>query len=319
MPRSSSPTPSSSRVGGQALQTGVLMCTPTHWAMALRMPDATIVREVHERHSALRAVARIPFLRGVIALYDALVLGVRATLRAGRLDAQASEGSEDVADLYESKLTIALLVGFGVAIMASVFYLLPMGISSLAYEYLPQSAVSFVGVEKLVKLTILLAYVTALFRSPLFDDMLRYHGAEHKAIACHEAGLDLTTENAQSCGRLHPRCGTSFLLLSVLVGFLVFLPLGILPVPLMIVSRIVGIPVIAGITYEVQRLAAAHPRARWSRALSWPGYQLQRLTTKEPGDHHVEVAIASLQAALHPARVTASESSSAPMPALARA
>src|SRR6185295_13278550 len=148
---------------------------------------------------------------------------------------------------------------------------------SLFKDALPNSVV-FVVVEKLIRIAIFLGYLWLISRMHALRRVFEYHGAEHKTISCYEAGLELTPENAQRFSRLHPRCGTSFLLIVMIVAIFIFSPLGLLPWWALIVSRILGVPIIVGISFELIKLAGKHRRRGWVKALIWPGMQLQRLT-----------------------------------------
>jgi uncharacterized protein YqhQ len=147
-----------------------------------------------------------------------------------------------------------------------------------------------------LRTTIFVGYLAALSRLPDLRRLFEYHGAEHKAIACHEAGAPLEPAVAQRFPRLHPRCGTTFLLVVMVVAVLVFAPLGLLPWPLLLASRILGVPLIAGLSFELIKWAARNRGRRWVRAVMWPGMQLQRLTTREPDPAQLAVAIAALDA-----------------------
>ena len=153
-------------------------------------------------------------------------------------------------------------------------------------------------IEKLVRITIFLAYLTLISRMPDLQRVFQYHGAEHKTISCYEAGEELTPENAQRYSRFHPRCGTSFLLLVMIVAIVVFAPLGKLDWHWLFISRIVGIPIVAGLAFELIKWFGKNRTKRWARILMWPGIQLQRLTTREPDLAQLAVAIAALQAVL---------------------
>ncbi len=165
----------------------------------------------------------------------------------------------------------------------------------------------FVLIEKLVRITIFLAYILLISRMRDLRRVFEYHGAEHKTISCYEAGLDLTPENAQRFSRLHPRCGTSFLLIVMIVAIFVFAPLGKLDWQWLFVSRVVGIPIVAGLAFEAIKWFGRNRTKRWAQILMWPGLQLQRLTTREPELAQLAVAIAALEAVLaleNPAEAT---------------
>ena len=156
----------------------------------------------------------------------------------------------------------------------------------------------FVVIEKLIRISIFLLYLWLISRMQDLQRVFEYHGAEHKTISCYEAGLPLTPENAKEFSRLHPRCGTSFLLLVMIVAIFVFAPLGKLDWQWLFVSRIVGIPIVAGLAFELIKWFGRNRTKRWARVLMWPGMQLQRLTTREPDLSQLAVAIAALEAVL---------------------
>jgi uncharacterized protein YqhQ len=172
-----------------------------------------------------------------------------------------------------------------------------VGLTSLFKDSLP-NAVVFVIVEKLIRITIFLAYLWAVSRLKDLQRVFEYHGAEHKTISCYEAGLDLTPENAQKFSRLHPRCGTSFLLIVMIVAIFVFAPLGTPAWYWLFASRIVGIPLVAGLAFEVIKWFGRNRSKRWVQALMLPGLKLQLLTTREPDLAQLAVAIAALDAVL---------------------
>jgi uncharacterized protein YqhQ len=156
----------------------------------------------------------------------------------------------------------------------------------------------FVVIEKLVRIAIFLGYLWLISRMKDLQRVFQYHGAEHKTISCYEAGVELKPENAQQFSRLHPRCGTSFLLLVMVVAIVVFAPLGKLPLPWLLTSRVLGIPIVAGLAFELIKWFGRNRTKRWARVLMWPGMQLQRLTTREPDLSQLAVAIAALEAVL---------------------
>jgi uncharacterized protein YqhQ len=188
-------------------------------------------------------------------------------------------------------------VVFAVALAIGLFFLLPVGITSLFKDSLPNSLV-FVLVEKGIRITIFLGYLVLISRLPDLRRVFEYHGAEHKTISCFESGDPLTPENAQRYSRLHPRCGTSFLLIVMIVAIFVFAPLGRPDWYILFPSRVLGIPLVAGIAFEAIKWFGRNRNRRWARALMWPGLQLQRLTTREPDLQQLAVAIAALEAVL---------------------
>jgi len=238
------------------------------------------------RHRALR----LPVIRGVVALVESMKLGFRAL--AISANAQLSEDQGEIGGKTWAGTVAASLI-FGIAL----FFLLPAGITSLFGDALPNSLV-FVVIEKVIRIGIFLLYILLISRMRDLQRVFEYHGAEHKTISCYEAGLPLTPENAQGFSRLHPRCGTSFLLIVMIVAIVVFAPLGQPVWYLLFLSRIVGIPLVAGLSFEVLKLFGRKRDKAWARALMWPGLQLQRLTTREPDLDQLAVSIAALEAVL---------------------
>jgi uncharacterized protein YqhQ len=158
--------------------------------------------------------------------------------------------------------------------------------------------VTFVVLEKVIRISIFLSYLWLIARMKDLQRVFQYHGAEHKTISCYEAGLELTPENAKQFSRLHPRCGTSFLLIVMIVAIFVFAPLGRPDWYILFASRVLGIPIVAGIAFELIKLFGKHRTKRWARILMWPGMQLQKLTTREPDLSQLAVAIAALESVL---------------------
>jgi uncharacterized protein YqhQ len=286
--------------------------------------------------SAMRRhrVLRLPIIRGIVALGGSLAIGFRAlevsanaqlppeetvtrkdvvmeredgvmaqkdgvmaqghgmTAAGGADDAEASSGSQE----------IPRGVWFGTIVVAVVFaivlfFLIPVGITSLIKGQL-HSSVLFWVIEGIVRTAIFLGYMFLLSRIRDLRRVFEYHGAEHKTISCFEAGLPLTPVNAQRFSRLHPRCGTSFLLVVMIVAIFVFAPIGLPAWYWLVATRILGVPLIAGISFELIKFAGRNRRRGWVRAVMWPGLKLQLLTTREPDLDQLAVAIAALQAVL---------------------
>jgi uncharacterized protein YqhQ len=184
-----------------------------------------------------------------------------------------------------------------VVLAVGLFFVFPVVVTSFFKDDLPNSLV-FVLVEKVIRISIFLGYLWLISRMKDLQRVFEYHGAEHKTISCYEAGLELTPENAQRFSRLHPRCGTSFLLIVMIVAIVVFAPLGTPAWYILIPSRVVGIPIVAGLSFEVLKLFGKHRDKRWAQILMWPGMQLQKLTTRPPDLSQLAVAIAALEAVL---------------------
>ncbi|MGI8945254.1 MAG: DUF1385 domain-containing protein [Thermoleophilaceae bacterium] len=308
-------------IGGQAVLEGVMMRGVSTWAVAVRKPTAEelaggeidpttgshgeieITSEplvsVVKRHRALR----LPVVRGVVALGESLKIGFKAL----GISANAQIPAGDDGEKQEiGGGTWAGTVAFAMLFAIGLFFLLPAGLTNIFRDEIPNSFV-FLVIEKVIRLSIFLAYIWLISRMRDLQRLFEYHGAEHKTISCHEAGLDLTPENAQRFSRLHPRCGTSFLLIVMIVAIFVFAPLGKLEWQWLFASRVIGIPLVAGLAFEVIKLFGRNRTKAWARVLMWPGLQLQRLTTREPDLSQLAVSIAALEAVLaveNPANAT---------------
>jgi uncharacterized protein YqhQ len=295
-------------LGGQAVLEGVMMRGIRNWAVAVRKPGEGAEIEVtsYPLRSALRRHRwlRVPVLRGIVALGESLAigfkaLGVSANAQLAAVTASAGEGEDGEAQepmeisggMWAGTIVVALVFAIG------LFFLLPLGLTSLVKDQLHSSALFWI-VEGTLRTAIFLGYMVLLSRLRDLRRVFEYHGAEHKTISCFEAGLDLTPENAQRFSRLHPRCGTSFLLIVMIVSIFVFGAVGLPAWYLLVASRILGVPLIAGISFEIIKFAGRNRRRRWVRAVMWPGMQLQLLTTREPDLDQLAVAIASLEAVL---------------------
>jgi uncharacterized protein YqhQ len=283
-------------VGGQAVLEGVMMRGPRNWAVAVRKPDGEIAQvaasidPLMARHWTLR----LPIVRGVVALGESLTIGFRALSVSANYAAQEErEGDTEPAEIGRWALAFAFLVAIGFAVM--MFKVGP----ALLTDLLPISnGNQFVLVEGLVRVAVFVAYLTVLSLIPSLRRVFQYHAAEHKAINAYEAGEELTPENAQRHSLIHPRCGTAFLLWVMVVGVFVYALLGRPVWYWLIVSRIVLLPVIAGIAYELIRFAGKHSDNRILMALLAPGLWLQRLTTREPSLDQLEVSIKALREVL---------------------
>jgi uncharacterized protein YqhQ len=289
-------------VGGQAVLEGVMMRGVSTWAVAVRtpapgqeagdVPTGEIAVTTHPLTSALRRhrVLRLPVLRGVVALGESLKIGFKALSISA--DAQAGARDEEI-----SGATWGLAVTLGIALAVGLFFVVPVGLTSLIKDQL-DSSVLFWLVEGVLRTAIFLGYLVLLSRLRDLRRLFEYHGAEHKTISCYEAGLPLRPDVAQRFSRLHPRCGTSFLLVVMIVAIFVFAPIGLPAWYWLVLTRIVGVPLIAGISFELIKYAGRNRRRGWVRAVMWPGLQLQRLTTSEPDAAQLAVAIAALEAVL---------------------
>jgi len=279
-------------VGGQAVLEGVMMRGVSSWAVGVRAPGGEIAVQTFPLTSRARRrrVLRWPVVRGVVALAESLAIGFKALSIS--VDAQVAE---DEAPLSRGAWAGAVVAGLALAI--GLFFVLPVGITSLFRDALG-SATLFWLVEGVLRTAIFLLYLALLSRMRDLRRLFEYHGAEHKVIAAYEAGDELVPERVARYSRLHPRCGTSFLLVVMIVAIFVFAPLGLPAWYWLVLSRILGVPLIAGISFEVIKWAGRNRRRRWVQAVMWPGLQLQRMTTREPEPAQLGVAIAALGAVL---------------------
>jgi len=284
--------PSGATVGGQAVIEGVMMRAPNAWSVAVRRPDGVIEarRNRLPRLSARSFWAKVPLVRGVLVLVESLTLGFRALSWSARKAGVEEDGKE------LTRTSIALAMAFAFVLFIALFMLLPLAAARGVEKIVDQeSALLFNIVDGLVRIGLFVGYIWVIGRSKEIERVFEYHGAEHKTIHSYEAGEPLTVEQIQKHSPRHPRCGTNFLLLVILVAIVVFTAIGRPSILWVIASRIFLIPVIAGVSYEVLKAAADR---RWMAAVSKPGIWLQHLTTSEPSDDQVEVAVASLLAAL---------------------
>jgi uncharacterized protein YqhQ len=288
-------------LGGQAVLEGVMMRGVKHWAVAVRTPAAEDAPEgtlgeiaVQEfefgERPRLRAFARIPILRGVIALVESLGIGFKALSIAA--SAQLGEEAEDLpGGIWIAVLVVAFAFAIG------LFFVLPVTLVNLVRHQLGSSIVFWL-VEGALRTAIFLAYMTLLSRMRDLRRTFEYHGAEHKTISCYEADDELTPERAALYSRLHPRCGTSFLLVVMIVSIFVFAVAGLHAWWILVITRIVGLPIIIGVSFELIKWAGKNRARRSVQIIMYPGLQLQRLTTREPSLDQLEVAIAALNAVL---------------------
>ena len=278
------------KVGGQAVIEGVMMRAPGKVATAVREPGGTIAVETKDVNSISDRypILKKPMLRGTVTLIESLVLGIRS------LSYSAKMAGEEDEQLSDKEMAATIAVAF---LLASVLFIaIPTGAAKL-FHSITEDPFFLNLMEGFLRLLIFLAYIWGISRMKEIRRVFQYHGAEHKTIFCYEAGLPLTVENVQKFPRLHPRCGTAFLLIVMLVSIFVFAFLGWPDLWLRILSRIVLLPVVAGISYEIIRLAGCSKNPIIHAAIL-PGLWLQYLTTRPPEDDMVEVAIESLKAAL---------------------
>ena len=287
----------STAIGGQAVLEGVMMRSPSSWAVAVRKPDGKIAQVVNEIASpmAKRRIWRLPVIRGIIALGESLAIGFRALAISASYAAQ-EEGKEEEevsTELSRGQLIFAFAIAIGFAVM--LFKVTP----ALLTDLLPiHDTTGFVVVEGAIRVSLFVAYLALISLLPDLRRVFQYHAAEHKAINCYEAGDELTPENVQRHSLLHLRCGTAFLLWVMVIAIFVFAFFGRPHWYWLIATRILLLPVIAGLAYELIRFAGKHADSTIVLALLAPGLWLQRLTTRQPSLDQLEVSIRALQQVL---------------------
>lgn len=281
--------PPGASVGGQAVIEGVMMRAPDAWAVAVRRPDGIIEAKSSELPAATSRskAAKWPFIRGVFVLIESLSLGFRA------LSWSAEKAGDEEEEITRTQVIWTMVIAVVLAI--GLFILVPVLSANFLKGFFDHSSFAFVVIDGLIRIALVVGYIWLIGRSAEIQRVFQYHGAEHKTIHAYENGDPLDVASIQKYSPRHPRCGTSFIIIVAMVAFFVFMLLAPLPLIWQIISRIVLIPVIAGMSYEVLKAAAGH---RWLAWASTPGMWIQAITTKEPSDDQVEVAVTSLLAAL---------------------
>ncbi len=287
-------------IGGQALIEGVMMKGPSVTAMAVRNPKGEIVTSEWQTHKGGKPWhKKTPFVRGAFEFVSMMMLGYKCLMKSAdmaeiELDDE-SKLDRWIKNKFGDKATdiityIALIMAIGLAV--GLFFVLPTFITGFFQSIIPNETVlSFV--ETTVKITLFVLYLVAISRLEDIRRVFMYHGAEHKTIFCYERGMELTVENVRDCPRFHPRCGTSFLLIVMVVSAVTFSFLGWGSLLLRTVLKVLLLPVVVGISYEIIKFAGRHDNIL-TRAISAPGMWLQALTTAEPDDSMIEVAIAAM-------------------------
>lgn len=284
--------PTGLSVGGQAVIEGVMM-KGLKTVVAVRKPDGTISISDYGSMERPKGWKSWPLIRGNFVLYDALVTGIKA------LNFSANMSSDEDNQLTTKDIVLSLLVALAFAV--GLFSILPVLVTSI-FKPFRENGMLFALVEGIVRTVIFLLYVWIIGFIPDIKRVFQYHGAEHKSVYTYEAREDLTVENAKKYSTLHPRCGTSFLMITMVAAIIVFSILGAfgpMTVWWKMFWRVVLIPVVAGLAYEFQRFTAKHLNNPFVKPLAMPGLWLQKLTTREPNDAQLEVGLASLKAALN--------------------
>jgi uncharacterized protein YqhQ len=280
-------------IGGQAVLEGVMMRGPSNWSLAVRKPDGEIAQVNREINSAMarHRFFRLPIIRGVIALGESLAIGFRALAISANYAAQEENDDEEVStEISRGALIFAFAIAIGFALL--LFKVTP----ALVTSWLPiETTGAFVVVEGLIRVTLFILYLVLISLLPDLRRVFQYHAAEHKAINAYEAGDELEPATVQRYSLIHPRCGTAFLLWVMVIAIFVFAFFGRPVWYWLITSRILLLPLIAGIAYELIRFAGKHTDNRVLMTLLAPGLWLQRLTTREPTLDQLEVSISALK------------------------
>lgn len=292
-------------VGGQAVMEGVMMQGPAQWCLAVRAPDGEIVSELHATQK--RPWAKWPLIRGVFSFVNSLVMGYRTLMRSAEI-AMTEEMEEEEQSRFDAwierrfgdagtKVVMALSTVLGLVLAVGLFMFLPTAIVNFISRFVDIGFGKAV-LEGVLKIALFVGYLFFVSHLKEIHRVFSYHGAEHKTVACYEAGDELTVENVHRHSRFHPRCGTSFLLIVLIVAILVNSTITWDGGTLMRVGlKLLMMPLVMGIAYEIIRFAGRYDNPL-TRAISAPGMWLQRLTTKEPDDSMIEVAIAAISPVL---------------------
>jgi uncharacterized protein YqhQ len=290
-------------VGGQAVIEGVMMRAPRSVAIAVRRPNGEIVvrKELVVPLSERFPIVKLPVLRGAVALFSSLIIGIKA-LNFSANEAMSEEEKEKEGEQGGGEVsswamagTMAVAFGFGICL----FFLFPLYLTKLMTPVIGDNNIVFNLVDGVIRVIVFLLYIWGISQMNDIQRVFQYHGAEHKSIFAYEAGEELSIENVQKYSRLHPRCGTSFLLIVMLVSIAVFSLIPKLwPFVFKAGSRIVLLPLIAGISYEFLKWSAKNDSHPLVKMIIAPGLALQRLTTREPDEQQLEVAIRSMNEAL---------------------
>ncbi len=278
--------------GGQAVIEGVMIRGRTSVATAVRQPNGGIVVDSKPVGAAFSSrFRRWPFTRGILVLLESMILGIRS------LTYSANVSLEEEEEALSNK-AIAVMLFSAVALAVALFFLLPLGLTKLIDNWIPTNSLVFNLIEGVIRLIIFLAYLKIIGMLSDIKRTFMYHGAEHKTVNAWEAGVPMTVDEVKKFSTAHVRCGTSFLFLVLIIAILVFSLVGVHNIWLMVLSRVLLLPVIAALGYEVIYLTARYSNNRLVKIIQAPGLLLQSLTTAEPDDRQLEVAIAALNKAV---------------------
>jgi uncharacterized protein YqhQ len=292
-------------VGGQAVIEGVMMRGSSGLATAVRLPNGNIEVKKESSRSLTKKnkFLGLPIIRGFISLIESLIIGIKS-LEYSASFFEDEEESESKFDKWFEKtfkdkgntvlMGISLVISLTFAVL--LFFILPTVLTSLVKKTITSNVLVLNIIEGIIRVVIFLAYIFFVGKLEDIKRVYQYHGAEHKTIFCYESGIDLTPENAKKFGRLHPRCGTNFLFLVMVISIIIFSFTGWQSIGQRIVSRVLLLPVVSGVTYEVIKWLGKSD-SKVAKIIAWPGLLLQNITTQEPDESMLEVAITSLKAA----------------------
>ena len=290
-----------SNIGGQAVMEGIMMKNGDKYAVAVRKPDKEIIVKTEECHSYIKdkKLLNLPIIRGVFNFVDSMVLGMKSLMFSADFFMEEEEEDKKKKENGKKKdsdnsLLMGATVAFSIVMAVAIFMILPYFISQFFRTFISSQLIVSI-LEGVLRIGIFMGYILLISRMEDIQRVFMYHGAEHKCINCIEHGMELTVENVRKSSRLHKRCGTSFLLIVMVVSVIMFLFIRVDSPVLRLVVRLLLIPVIAGVSYEFIRLAGMSEN-KCVAVLSKPGMALQKMTTKEPTDDMIEVAIASVEA-----------------------
>ncbi len=276
-----------------------MMRGKTAWSLAVRQESGAVVSRsfLVQDPAAKHRLLGWPVVRGIVGMWDSLALGIRALNLSANLSLEGSASEQDGPPPQLGAREMALTLGIALVVAVGLFVVLPLVVAR-AFGAALSNAVLFNLVEGLVRILVFLGYVVVISLLPDLRRLFQYHGAEHKTINAFEDGRPLDAAEARPYSTLHPRCGTAFLLVVMVMAILVFSLVGKPPLVWLVLSRLVGIPIVAGLSYEVIRYAGRHRRGLLARVVLWPGLALQRLTTREPSEEQVQVAVTALKEVL---------------------
>jgi uncharacterized protein YqhQ len=288
-------------IGGQAVIEGVMMRAPRSMAIAVRRPSGEIVvrRDMVVPLSERFPVVKLPIVRGAVALFSSLITGIKALNFSANEALAEEDGNEKNGELSSWAMAGTMAIAFGFGIL--LFFILPLYATKLLTQMaiISDNNIVFNLVDGVIRVAVFLLYIWSISRMKDIQRVFQYHGAEHKSIFAFEAGEELTVANVRRYSRLHPRCGTSFLLIVMLVSIVIFSLIPKLwPFYMKAGARVILLPLIAGVSYEFLKWSARNDHSPLVKMIIAPGLALQRLTTREPDDSQLEVAIRSMQEAL---------------------